>query len=169
MVDHPTSAGQHLRGITQKPPTGLFFHFSLSQMKGGTITATIISGTGSQTPHFGSSCPIVNLCLVSEHKSGLMECSWEFLGRRHPLPARGPGARCHCVRPTALIKFQQAALGLCFANARFITVSLGSPPPPLPAWCLLSHCFASDPSFIHSSPKIWDLCVCPAQSPRDTW
>lgn len=82
-------------------------HFSLSQMNGGTVTATIISESGSQTPHFGSSCPTMNLCLVSEHKSGLMEYSWEFLGRRHPLPSRGPYTHFHHVRPTALIKFQR--------------------------------------------------------------
>lgn len=165
MVDHPTYGWPALNKFHLKPAS-LFFHFSWSQIT-GTVSATIISENGLQTPHFGSSCSTVNLCLVSKHKSGLMECSWELLGRRHPLPARGPNICCHCVSPTALIKFQQAAPGLCLANTQFISISLGSPLLPLPGWFLSSHTLASDLSLLHSSPKIWDLCLGPSKSHRD--
>lgn len=113
-------------------------------MRGEIVTAATISEAEWQTPCCSSPCSLANPHLVLEQKSGPLEYSSELLVRRHSLLTRGPSTCYHHVQPTALIIFQQVALGVP-AHAWFIT-ALGSSLFPFPGWWLLSHCHASDPS-----------------------
>lgn len=99
---------------------------------------------------------------ASEAKSGLVSLS--ALGRRHPSPAEALALPPLYLTRT-LIRFHQAAPGLCLAHTWLITFSSVSPLLPHPGrWCL-SHSLASGSSSSYLRVQKPDTCAVPSILP----
>lgn len=99
---------------------------------------------------------------ASEAKSGLVSLS--ALGRRHPSPAEALALPPLYLTRT-LIRFHQAAPGLCLAHTWLITFSSVSPLLPHPGrWCL-SHSLASGSSSSYLRVQKPDACAVPSVLP----
>lgn len=117
--------------------------------------------TVSEVAEFQALCQATLLSFIGLQRINQDWCPWVLHGRRHLSPAEAlPLLPLDLT--CALIKFHQAAPGLCLAHTWLITSSSASPLLPTPGWWCLSHSFASASSSSYILVRKPDTCAMPS-------